>query len=198
VQLEARELDGNDLRRLRVQHGLEQRRPDVAGLDGVPPRRPQHRAEHRDRRRLAVRAGHRQPGRGAGRRAHPPGQLDLAPDRDPGRGGRRQHRLVRPPAGRGDDDVRRRAADVRQRRRVVLAEADVDAEDVEHLAALLLARPVAAVEQDHPRAALDQRVGRGEPGHADAGDDDPQPGPVRVPVRQLREEPGHVPTTHSA
>ena len=83
VQLEAGQLDREDVIGLRVQHRLEDRRADVAGRRRAQPRRPQDRGEHVDGRRLAVRAGDREPRSRALERAHPPRQLDLAPDRYP-------------------------------------------------------------------------------------------------------------------
>ena len=97
VQLEAREFDREHLES-RLEHGLEQRRADVAAGLGPEPGGQQHRFEHRRGRRLAVGAGDRQPFRVVGA-PDPPGQFDLADDGDAGRGGRGEHGLIRPPAG---------------------------------------------------------------------------------------------------
>ena len=56
----------------------------LPGGDRAPAGGPQHRREHPHRRGLAVGAGDDQPRRGVVGRAQPPGQLDLAPDRDAG------------------------------------------------------------------------------------------------------------------
>ena len=105
VQLEARQLDGDDVVGLGVHDRLEHRGADVAGAAGSQPGGAQDRGQHLHGRRLAVGAGDGEPGRGALARAQPPGQLDLAPDRDAGRGRGREQRLVRAPARRGDDEV---------------------------------------------------------------------------------------------
>ena len=171
-------------------------------LPAAAARRPaaaQDRREHLHGRRLAVGAGDGEPRRGAVRAAQPPGELDLAPDRDAGRRGRGEQRLVGPPAGRGDDELGAVAA----ARRPSLAEPDVDAERSRRLGRARCSRaspsrPSTTVTRG---AALEQGVGGGEAGDAEAGDDDAQPGPVGVAVGQ-RVEPAvrslTRPTTHSA
>jgi hypothetical protein len=80
-----------------------------------------------------------------------------------------------------------------------VAEADLGAQRLEDDGALALVRPVGGVEDHHPRATLDESVGGGEAGDADAGDHDAQPLPVRGRRRQTVEPPRrHWPTTHSA
>ena len=170
---------------------------DVAGLDGPQAGGPQHRGQHPHRRGLAVRAGDGEPGRGPLRAAHPPGELDLAPDRHPAAAAATQQRAVGPPARRGDDEVgaRRRSSPV-----CSWAEPHVDAEDVEHAGALVLGVAVAFVDDHDAGPAVEQRVGGGEAGDADAGDDDAQPRPRRL-VRTAPTSHGgtaHAPTTHSA
>ena len=105
VQLEARQLDGDDVVGLRVHDRLEHRGADVAGAAGPQPGRPQDRGEHLHGGRLAVGAGHGQPRRRPLTRPQPPRELHLAPHRDAGRGRGGQQRLVGPPPGRGDDEV---------------------------------------------------------------------------------------------
>ena len=106
VQLEARQLDGQQLGRLiqDVEHWVAdvaaQQRPAAGGH--------QHRVQHRRRGGLAVGAGHHKP---APRRpvaagiVQAPSQFDVAPDRYPGRGGSDQHRRGGRQAGAGDDEV---------------------------------------------------------------------------------------------
>ena len=63
-------------------------------------------------------------------------------------------------------------------------------------------RGLCAVDDGDGGPALEQRVGGGEPAHADAGDEDAQPGPVGVAVGERRQARRRVdvtaPTTHSA
>ena len=105
MQLEAGELDGEDVVRLGVHHRLDDRQADVAAGDRAQAPGAQHRLEHLHGRGLAVGAGDGQPRRRVLRVAQPPGQLDLAPDRDAARGRLREQRRGRRPAGRGDDEV---------------------------------------------------------------------------------------------
>ena len=84
-------------------HRLDDRAADVAGRHAAQPGRAQDRVEHLDGRGLAVGAGDREPGRGRGRVAQPPGQLDLAPDRDAALRRLHEQRCARPPAGRDHD-----------------------------------------------------------------------------------------------
>jgi hypothetical protein len=82
VQLEARHLDGQHVVGGRRQHGVDDRYADVADRAGAPSGRDEHRFEHADGRGLAVRAGDCEPGRTAPV-PQLPGELDLAPDRNP-------------------------------------------------------------------------------------------------------------------
>lgn len=97
VQLEAGQLDGEDVVGLGVHDRLEDRGADVADRRGAQPGRGEDRGQHLHGRGLAVGAGDGEPRRGALAWPQPPGQLDLAPHRDPRRPGRGQHRMVRPP-----------------------------------------------------------------------------------------------------
>ena len=210
VQLEARQLDGDDVERLGVEDRLEDRRADVAGAARPQAGGPQDRREHLHRRRLAVGAGHGQPGRGAGQRTHPPRELDLAPHRDAGRQGAGEERLVGPPPRGGDDEVDGR---VRHPADGVGTEGQAGAEDVEDAGPLGHDRALGGlggVDDEDVGAALQEGVGRREPADAQPGDDDAQPGPPGVAVRQPVEavaatvgDRGGVlahqaPTTHSA
>jgi len=94
VQLEAGQLDGQHVIRIGVQNRLEQRRADVPRTRGAQPGRAQDTGEHLDRRRLAVGAGDRDPGRGTGLRAHTPRKLHLTPDRYAARGRGEQEGVV--------------------------------------------------------------------------------------------------------
>ena len=139
-------------------------------------------------------------GRGADLGAHPPGQLDLAPDGDAGLRGRREQRLVGPPPRGGDDEVGRRT--VRHTGHVLGAEAHVHAEDVEDAGPLAeggVDLGVSAVDRDDARAALVQGVGRGEAADPEPGHDDADAAPVGAAAGQAVEPPAHAaPTTHSA
>jgi hypothetical protein len=96
VQLVAGQLDRDHVVRLGVHHGFQQRQPDVACGNCPVAGRGQDRGQHLHRGGLAVGAGDAQPGRRVGGIAQPPGQLDLAPDRDaPLDGGREQRRVRR-------------------------------------------------------------------------------------------------------
>ena len=97
-QLRRTDLDGDHVE-LVVHHDVDQGVPDVAGRDGAVAGRAQHRLEHQRRGRLAVRAGDAQPGRGAVGVAQAPGQLQLAPHRDPALERLDDHGRGRPQSG---------------------------------------------------------------------------------------------------
>ena len=115
-------------------------------------------------------------------RAQPPGELDVAPDRDAAPRGRRQQRLLRSPAGRGDDEL----DTVRQL--VGIAQADLDAEGPQLRGDGPLAVAVPPVDGDDPGAASGQRPRRGRPRHSETGHADGGPVEVHAPA----------PVTHSA
>ena len=104
VQLEARQLDGEDLGG--GVDGACDRGADVAHLGGVGPARPQDLAQHPHRGGLPVRARHAQPrAPGAGARLlEAPGELHFAPHLDPGRPGAGEHWRARGDARGHDDD----------------------------------------------------------------------------------------------
>lgn len=107
VQLVAGQLDREHVVLLLAEDDVEQRDADVADGGGAQPGRLQDRGEHPGGGGLAVGAGDREPGRGCAsvQVPQPPGQFDIAPDRHARLGGRREQRLVGPPAGRGDDQL---------------------------------------------------------------------------------------------
>ena len=111
-----------------------------------------------------------------------------------------EQRLVRAPPRGGDDEVGEPA--VRHTRDVLGAEAHVHAEDVEDAGPLPqrgVGVGVAAVHGHHPRAALVQRVGRGEAADTEPGHDHADAAPVGAAAGQAVEPPAHAaPTTHSA
>ena len=102
--------------------------------------------------------------------------------------------------GRGDDELgaRRRLDDV------LGAEADVDVEDLEDRRALADRLGLVAGDGRDAGAAVGERVGGGEAGHAEPDDEDVDPRPVGVTVGQSlaglveRVEAHWDPTTHSA
>ena len=192
VELEAGELDGQDVVRRRVHHRLGHRAADVADRRAAQARGGEDRVEHLDRRGLAVGAGDAQPGGGgAGRVAQPPGELDLAPHRDAAPDGLRQQRRARLPARRGDDHV----DVVGQRRGRARAEPDLGAQHLEQGRLLLVALGV-LVERRDLRAEVGQVVGGGEPGDAEAGHDRTDAGPVVAAAEVLDTD--HAPATHWA
>jgi hypothetical protein len=211
MQLEAGQLNGKHVEGLGVQHRFQQGCAHVAGTDRAQPARPQDRSKHVDGRRLAVGAGDREPGGGPGLGPHPPGEFDLSPHRYAVRRRIEQQRVVGPPARRGDDQVQQRwcvrAALPRQGADVLLAQADLRAEDRQDLGSLvdgLSGAGCGTVDDGHVGAAFQQRVGRREPADPEPGDDDPQPRPIGVAMGQTRArlvgvQLDHVaPTTHSA
>ena len=182
VQLEAGQLHGEHVVRLRVQHGLEHRRPDVADGGGAEAGRGEHRGEHLHGGRLAVGAGDGEPGGGAGRGPHA-----ARPARPRSRPGRRRRRrpastgCVGPPAGRGDDERRARARPASGRRRRPPAPSRTSAPRVSRIdGPLALVLPVARRRGRRPAPRARARASAAaKPEIADAGDDDAQPRPVR-------------------
>ena len=93
-----------------------------------------------------------------------------------------------PPARGGDDQVRLCTVDFGDGLHGVLAQQDVGGADDPQGVRLRLRRGAGGgVHDDHAGAKFDQRVGGGEAGDPDAGDDDPQSGPVGVPGDQVLE-----------
>ena len=138
VQLEAGELDREHVVRLGVHDRLDDRQADVADRDAAQAGGAQDRVEHLHGGGLAVGAGDAQPRGGVVRVAQPPGQLDLAPDRDararaPGRAAARSASSPGEVTSRSTSSGRVAVAPG--------AEADVGAEDLEQLGLL---GPVAA------------------------------------------------------
>jgi hypothetical protein len=191
VELEARELHGQDVVRRGVHHRLGHRAADVAHRRATQPGCAEDRVEHLDGGGLAVGARDAQPRGGGLRVAQPPSELDLAPHWDAARGGLGDQRSRRLPAGRGDHDV----DVVGQGRGRARAEADLGAEHLEQ-GRLLLATVGALVERDDTGAEVGQVVGGGEPRDAEPGDDRPDPGPVVTAAEVLHML--HAPMTHWA
>jgi len=125
-QLEAGELDGEH-RRIGVD-GAGDRGADVPDLQGVLPGGAQDGAEHADGGGLAVGAGDRQPrATGVGTLLlEVPGEFDLAPEGDPGRGDLAPHRCVGGDAGREDHETGRLGEDRPREVLVVGDDAEVD------------------------------------------------------------------------
>jgi hypothetical protein len=99
VELEAGELDGEHVVGLGVHDRLDDRQADVAHRRGPEAGREQDRLQHLDGRGLAVGAGDGQPRCRVLGVAQPPGELDLAPDRDTPLGRLREQRRGRLPPG---------------------------------------------------------------------------------------------------
>ncbi len=197
VQLIARQLERDDVVRLRVEHGLDDRVADVAGRGDPQSGRPQHLGQHPHRRGLAVGTGHGEPGRGPLRVAQPPGQLDLPPDRDPGP----------PAAATSSGAVGRQPGEVttsrrrRERSRVTPGPRRTVAPRISStLARSFSASPSRSSTTVTIAPEPEQCVGSGEPGHADAGDHDALSADhcSSVPRPTSHGRHGHAPTTHSA
>ncbi len=108
VQLEAGQLHGHDLVRIRLGHHVGKRGADIAGRHCAVAGSAQHQGQHPHGRGLAVRARDGQPLLPAAmrqRRPEPPGQLDIANHLDAGGRGAGKQRRVRFPSRRGDHEV---------------------------------------------------------------------------------------------
>jgi hypothetical protein len=168
VELVAGEFDREDVVLLLAEDRVEQGDADVADGRRAQARRLQDGGEHLDGRGLAVGAGDREPGRRfpAVQFPQPPGEFDVAPDRNAGSGGRCEQRLVRLPAGRGHDEV----GAFRQGRAVTEAHGDTERLQVRGL------RPgpfvVAVVDDRDERSEAVQDLGRRDSRYAEAGDGD--------------------------
>ena len=167
VQLEAGQLDGVHVVGLGVHHGLDDGQTDVAARDAAATVRLEHGVEHLHGRGLAVGAGEAQPLPRVLRVAQPPGQLDLAPDRDPPGVRRRQGRRRRGHARRGDEEVHV----VREGRRGAGADPHFCPEDLQQPRLLLLLRVGGLGQHRDVRADVGEVVRGGEARDADADDD---------------------------
>ena len=198
VQLEAGQLDGEDVVRLGVHHRLDDRQADVADGDAAQPRGAQDRVEHLHGRGLAVGAGDAQPRASAWSRvAQPPGQLDLAPDRDAAGAGLRQQR-----GGRAASPARSPATSTSSGSVAVAPapEPDVGAEHLEQLGLLGRRRPSPVSSSATTRGAeVGEVVGGGEAGHAEARPP-PRGPPAQASWRPSVSTSGRFmrPATHSA
>ncbi|CAM5705275.1 hypothetical protein SMICM304S_00862 [Streptomyces microflavus] len=170
-----RKLDGEDVVLRLAEHRVQQRYADVADRRGAQPRRLKDRGQHPYGGGLAVGAGDGEPGGGlaAVRPPQPPGEFDVAPDVDARLGGSQEERLVRLPAGGGDDEFRGR------RQGGTVAEAHGDAERLQFGRLRAGALVVAVVHDGDERAALVQGTGRGDAADAESGDGDVLALPVR-------------------
>ena len=183
VQLEAGELDGQDVVRLGVHHRLDDRQADVAARDRAQACRPQHRLEHLHRRGLAVGAGHGQPGCRvlAGRAA-------ARPARPRPRSGPRARRACASSGAAGDQpgEVTTRSTSSGSSRGGARPEADRGAQDLEQGGLLAPVAGLGLVERGHRRAEEGEVVGGGEPGDAEARHDDADAAPVAACGRERR------------
>ena len=145
--------------------------------------------EHLHRGGLAVGAGDREPAAGSRRSsvAQPPGELDLAPDRDAARraacGEQRRGRAASPGETTSSVAV---AVEQRQRSAARRPAATSAPEDPEQRRPRLRLGSRRGVDHDDAGAELDQGVGRGEAGHAEPGHHDAQARPVGVPAVSRR------------
>ena len=193
VQLEAGELDRQDVVRRGVHHRLDDGQADVAAGDRPQAAGAQHRLEHLHGRGLAVRAGDGQPRRRVLGVAQPPGQLDLAPDRDASLDRLGQQRRRGRPAGRGHHEVDL----VGQLGGGARAEAHRRTQDLQQGGLLATVARLGLVEGGHPRAEVGQVVRGGEAGDTEARDDGTDTAPVAGATERV-DTVGHTPATHSA
>ena len=171
VQLEARELDDENVEAGGVAHGIEHRNPDVAARRGAQTAFAQHRRCQLRGRGLAVCAGDEHPlGGGLDLVAHAPGQLDIAPQRNARGLNRADQRLIGAEAGRDDRELGAEGEYGIRVTIVVAGELDeIDADDGQDARALGIRR---ARGDGHAGTQLGQRVGRGKAGDAEAENDD--------------------------
>ena len=144
------------------------RRPDIADLFGLGTRAAQDLAEHADRRRLSVRAGHDQP-RAPRVRAlllETPGEFNLAPHLDAGGLTGREDRVVCGNARRHDDEVGAGLDDRACKRAGIFVDVNIDAGDVIEEQGLSPAR----IEGTHLPGACKQCAGSTLPGLTPADD----------------------------
>ena len=187
VQLEARELHGQDV----VLHGIAQRvqdgRAHVAHGDRLEPGGLQDRGRHPHRGGLAVGPGEAQPLRGLAPlpAVHAPRELHVPPDLDALLARRCEQRAGGPdPRGR-DHEVGALPRHVRHAGHGVRSQHDVARpHDLQGVRALPVAFGVPRVHHGDQRAQLDQGVRGGEARDADPGDHHAQPRPRGVPAGQ--------------
>ena len=144
------------------------RRTDIADLLGLGTRAAQDLAEHANRRRLAVRAGHDQP-RATRVRAfllQTPSKFNLTPHLDAGGLAGREDRVVCGNARRHDDEVGAGLDDRLCKGLGVIVDVNIDAGDVFEEQGLTPAR----VEGTHLPVAREQRASSALPGLTPADD----------------------------
>ena len=188
VQLEAGDLDGDDVvGRVGSDH-LDEGQSDVARSDRARPRREQDRLEHLHRGRLPVGPRDTQPRHG--RVAQPPGQLHLAPHGHARVGGSDQQRLVGSPAGRRDHQV-----GVGGQPCPCLTEQHGHPGLPQRVRAVLLVLPGVTVDHGDMGTARGECPCGGRPGYRNTRDADT---PARPPLSPGDHGHAPAPVTHSA
>lgn len=176
VQLVTGQFDGEYVVLLVAEDGVEEGDADVADRGGAQPGRLQDGGEHPYGRGLAVGAGDREPGRRfpAAVAAQPPGEFDVAPDRDARLGGCGEERLVGLPARGGDDEL----GGLGQGRPVAEAHGDALRLQLRGLRTGTLVVPVVDHRDDGAQAV--QHRGRRDSGDSESRDGDVLALPVLV------------------
>ena len=193
VELEAGQLHREHVVRRGVHHRLDDREADVADRDAAQPGRPQDRVEHLHGGGLAVGAGDREPRRGVLGVAQPPGQLDLAPDRDAAGAGLDEQR-ARSASSPGETTSRSASSGSSA---VEPAPSRMSAPRTPSSSAFSSLPSGRLVERDHRGAEVGEVVGGGEAADAEARHHRADARPVVVAAEAARPG-GHVTATQAA
>ncbi len=181
VQLETRELDDECVEADWIADGVEHRDADIAAGDHAPAARSDHCGRELHGGGLAVRSGYRQPlGGRTTLVAEAPGEFDVTPDRQISRSRPEHERMTRSEAGRHDDELRRKAGQLR----LEIVEHESYTDHIEKVGGLVVG---AVRKHEQLRAELRKGVRHGETRDAEPEHRDLQAGPVRVPTAQLRD-----------
>ena len=196
VQLEARELDDQELELCGIAEHVEHRHADVAAWCRADAGSESHMRRQLRCRRLPVRSGDCEPGsRLAELVAQAPGEFDVSPDWRVECLCGRDERVARGEAGRRDDQVGTERVERRNRGLVVLIDGDGDIEHLEDAFPFLV---VCLRDDVRLSTELGQRVGDGEPRLPETEDRNGDAVPVVVPAAQGFHIARHVVTPHSA
>ena len=193
MQLEARELHGEDVVVHLVGHGLEDRPSDVAHRSSLEPTSDEHRLGHLGGRRLAIGTGDAQPGHDAVGMHETPGELRFTPHRHIGGQGLGDERLGRTPSRRDDDEI----GSGRQLRRRSGPQPHRGAQDLQQIGLVPVVVVIAIVQDEHRGVQVEQRIGSCETRHSQTSNDHLHTRPVEEPVGSVKIHSTHCPATHS-